>query len=501
MSGPRNLADLVAHTAARRPDHTALIADDVVLTWSELNGRIDAAAAGLLSLGVGTGDRVALQLGNGPDFPVAFFAALRAGLVAVPVAPDLPVPDLADRLEDSGAAVLITSQIAAIRAEHRAGLRLVVAGEVAPDGAHSLADMVAAGGTVPGPAGGDAGAVLSYPTGADAHPRGALLSHRALLANLDQLAGIEPAPLRSSDIVLLAVPLFHTFGLGPGLCWLARVGATGVLGGDGLDALPAHRVTAVLAAPGVYAHWIAETERNELARAFATVRLALSGSAPLPAAVADAVTAATSVVLHESYGQAETAPLLTTTLMSPHRKPGSVGRAVPGVQLWLRDEVGDPVDDGDPGEILVRGPSLFSGYWPDGARPLDADGWFATGDVGYLDQDGDLFLVGRKREVITVSGFTVYPAEVEAALQTHPAVAEVAVVGTPEETVTAFVVPDDEVAAEELIAWSGRSLARFKQPSRIEFVHELPHSATGRVRRIALRAEAAGGPAAPAEEN
>jgi long-chain acyl-CoA synthetase len=195
----------------------------------------------------------------------------------------------------------------------------------------------------------------------------------------------------------------------------------------------------------------------------------------------------------EGYGLTETAPVLTTTLVSEVAKAGSIGRPVPGVELRLLDERGRPVEDGDPGEIVVRGANLFSGYWPDGTDGPDADGWYPTGDIAVQDDDGDLHLVDRRRELVLVSGFNVYPREVEEVIATHPDVEEVAVIGIPHpytgESVKALVVlrPGARLSAEELIAHCARSLARFKCPTAVEFVAELPHSATGKVSKGRLR--------------
>jgi long-chain acyl-CoA synthetase len=196
----------------------------------------------------------------------------------------------------------------------------------------------------------------------------------------------------------------------------------------------------------------------------------------------------------EGYGLTETAPVLTTTLCSASAKPGSIGRPIPGVELRPLDDAGNEVDDDDPGEIVVRGDNVFSGYWPDGSGGADGDGWFRTGDVAYADDDGDLFLVDRVRELILVSGFNVYPREVEDVIGGHPDVAEVAVIGVPHpytgETVRALIVPvaDRDLTAEKVIEYAAGRLARFKCPTSVEFVPELPHSATGKVAKGRLRA-------------
>ncbi len=235
------------------------------------------------------------------------------------------------------------------------------------------------------------------------------------------------------------------------------------------------------------------------------MRAAISGAAPLDPVAARRFQEATGDVLAEGYGLTETAPVVTSTLASPSRKRGSIGRAIPGVTVKLVAANGDEIllaeddfDDlapgspgTDPGEIVVTGDNLFSGYWPDGRDGPDAEGWWATGDVAYADADGDLFLVDRLRELILVSGFNVYPYEVEQVLQSHPAVSEAAVLAEPHpytgQTVKAFVVTTSPVTVEELIAHCERNLARFKCPTAIEFRPALPHSATGKVRKAALR--------------
>jgi long-chain acyl-CoA synthetase len=236
------------------------------------------------------------------------------------------------------------------------------------------------------------------------------------------------------------------------------------------------------------------SQRDDLAEGLAGVRLMVSGAAPLPPATRAAISAGTGLVLHEGYGLTETAPALTTTLASAEAKDGSVGRPLPGVELRLVDDLGAVVDeDGDPGEVSVRGANLFSGYWPDGAEAPDADGWWGTGDVGYLDGDGDLFLVDRRKELVLVSGFNVYPREVEDVVATHPGVREVAVIAVPDlatgEAVKAIVVPEDGSGLTEgdVVEWCRARLARFKTPTVVELVDALPHSVTGKVAKRRLR--------------
>ncbi len=520
-----NLADLVRRAAAQRPDRTALIFRDRETTWSELDARVDAVAAGLVDLGLSAGDRVAVVLPNTPDFAVTFFGVLRAGLVALPINPGYTGRELTHALGDSGAVVLIgagaaTAAIAADRVDLPALRHIFIPGSDPVPGARPLAELAgtsAAGtgtadgtsaaedGATGGPAGADRLAVLLYTSGTGGQPKGAMLTHRAMLANLEQADRIEPKVIGPNDVVLLTLPLFHAYGLGPGLCAIAYHAAAGVLverfdPADTLEQVQRHFVSCVLGVPAMYMAWSLLPDVGE---AFSSVRVAVCGAAPLDPAAQHRLLNATRHHVFEGYGLTETAPVVTSTLVSPVPKPNSIGRPIPGVEVKLIGGDGqeievDEEDDGaspgtDPGEIWVRGPNLFSGYWPDGAGGPDPDGWWATGDVAYFDDDGDMFLVDRLGELILVSGFNVYPREVEDVLSGHPAVAEAAVIGVPHpytgQTVKAFVVltADADPSAEELIGYCERNLARFKCPTAIEFVGQLPHSATGKVRKVLLR--------------
>ena len=497
-----NVADLVRDAARRSGDKAAFVFHDRAMTWDEVDAAVSAVAAGLTSLGARPGDRVALQLGNTPDFPLVYFGVLRAGLVAVPVNTGYTRAELVHCLADCGATVLVTSrtgaEVALDVAHELDVLEHVVVADVdaAPAGASTL-DALLASAPAEGPAVGvgEDLAVVIYTSGTSGRPRGAMLSHRALLANLEQCAAIDPPVTAPDDVVLLVLPLFHIYGLNSALGAVAKHGATGVLSErfdpvETLELIRRHGVTNVVGAPPMYVAW---SMLPDVGDAFTSVRLAVSGAAPLPSDVLHRFLDATGHHVFEGYGLTETAPVLTTTLMSEVAKPASIGRAVPGIELRLLDEQGRAVEDGDPGEITVRGANLFSGYWPDGEGGPDADGWFATGDVAYVDHDGDLHLVDRRRELVLVSGFNVYPREVEDVLVRHPDIAEAAVLGIPHpytgESVKALVVlrPGARLSSDDVIAHCAASLARFKCPTAVEFVPELPHSATGKVSKGRLR--------------
>ena len=498
-----NLADLVRAAARRGPDRPALrgsgLGPDEAVTWGRLDALVDAAAAALRGLGLQPGDRVGLSLGNTLDFPVAYFGVLRADLVAVPLNPGYTGEELRWTLGDSGARALVGGTRAAEALEP-------VAAQL-PDLEHVLvaggswSELVAtaqpeAGAAPPDPVRqGEDLAVLLYTSGTSGRPKGAMLPHRALLANLAQTAAISPPVVVADDVVLLVLPLFHVYGLNAALGAVAWHGATGLLVErfDPVETLAEVRragVTNLVGAPPMYVAW---SMLPDVGDALSSVRLALSGAAPLPPAVLAAVHERTGRPVFEGYGLTETAPVVSSTLMSEVAKPGSIGRPVPGVELRLVDEQGRPVEEGDPGEVVVRGANVFAGYWPDGEGGPDADGWWATGDVAYLDGDGDLHLVDRRQELVLVSGFNVYPREVEDVLVQHPEVVEAAVLGIAHpytgEAVKALVVrtPGSRLTAEDVIAHCARSLARFKCPTAVEFVPSLPRGATGKVRKGTLR--------------
>jgi long-chain acyl-CoA synthetase len=502
--------DPVRTSAQRRADAPALIAGDTVITWAELDERVDLAAR-RLAVGTAPGDRVALVLGNTAEFAVAYFGVLRAGLVAVPLNPGYTADELTFALTDSGAARVVADDAVLGRLRLSEGVAVQVAGLASPSSSSSPSSEVASR----EPAEDDL-AVLLYTSGTSGRPKGAMLTHRALAANHDQLERIEPPVVGADDVVLLAIPFFHAYGLNTGLGAIAHHGACGVLV-DRFEPAPTlaliakHQVTAVIGVPSMYAAWSRVPSAGE---ELATVRTAVCGAAPLDPADAARFTAATGKTIMIGYGLTEAAPVLTTTAVSDREKVGSIGRPLPGVSLLLRTANGavlwrdgeaaaDEPDDldldlevsagTDPGEIVVRGANLFSGYWPDGHDGPDAEGWWGTGDIAHADADGDLVLVDRIGELILVNGFNVYPAEIERVLDAHPGVAEAAVIAIPDEATGqapyAYVVPalDPPPTPAELQVYCAGQLARFKLPAGIELVPELPHSAIGKVRKVALR--------------
>jgi long-chain acyl-CoA synthetase len=490
-----SLAALVRAAARRRPDAPAVVAGDQRLSWAELDAAVDRAAAGFAARGLAVGDRVAVQLPNGVDWLRAALGALRAGLVVVPVNTAYTDPELEYVLTDYGASLFVT-----------AGPREPVAGvPVCPgppdaDGPVTEVHVDAA-----------APSFLAYTSGTTGRPRGAILTAAALRANQEQCLAMTPPVVREDDRVLLVLPLFHVYGLNAGFGLVAATGACAVLQETfdprgSLTLMAEEQVTAVPGAPPMYQAWLAAADAlgsdAELRRGFAAMRMASSGAAPLPVDTWTAMRDRAAVTVWEGYGLTEASPVVASTLATGRAKPNCIGGPLPGLELELRDtattgstaEGLDPDDHLEgPGEIWVRGPNLFAGYWPDGADGPDAEGWLGTGDLAYRDADGDLHLVDRRSDLILVSGFNVYPAEVERVLDTHPAIAESAVIGVPDprtgSAVRAVVVlvPGAELTFEALQAHAAGSLARYKVPTSVHFLASLPHSLTGKVSRARLR--------------
>ncbi len=499
-----NIAERLRASAARLPDKAALLTTNGPVTYGELDARVDRAAAAFHAAGLTRGDRVALLLGNTPHFVEAFYAALRAGLVVVPINVTYTADEVAHILGDAGARVVVAGQAYAsvldgIRETLPALDDVVVAGASSPPmGTRTWRQFLAAGGQFePVEVAADDLALLPYTSGTTGRAKGAMLTHGNLLANHQQMAQTR-LRIQEHDIVLGVLPLFHIYALNVGMAFTLSRGATVLLVERfdplrTLETISEHRASVLIGAPPMYVAWVNTPGVGDVD--LACVRFAISGAAPLPRSVLERFDAELGIAIWEGYGLTETSPVLTTVAMGDVVRPGSVGRPVPDVELRLVDDAGRDVRPGDPGEVVVRGPNVFAGYWNQPAATaevVDDDGWFHTGDVGIAD-GGDLYLVDRKKDLILVSGFNVYPREVEEVLYRHPKVAEAAVIGAPHpytgETVRAVVVlrPGEEATAEEITDFCRRSLARFKCPEVVEFVPSLPHNASGKVLRRELR--------------
>ncbi len=467
-----NLSQLLTVQAERRPERLAVVEPGVrAVTWAELERRVDGVAAGLVAGGLLAGQRIGVDGPNSIAWVVAYLAALRAGLVVVPTDPAESVDDRDDLLAACGARAVLTTREAA------AGRIPVL--ELTEDGLTALSTAAAAVATPPDR---EALAVLATTLGTTADRKIVMLSHRALLAHLDHVGGY--GIVDADSVVLGALPFFHTYGLNAVLGVCLATGARLVLPDpstwDLLTVIEAEGVDNLPITPGLLYRLVHDEDAAERLSGVATV---VVGGAPLPWRLARRFTERTGLRVERGYGLTEASPGVTTTVGGEILGPFHVGRPLPGVEV----RVGDGRDPSEPGEVFVRGANLFSGYWPDGRGAVDEDGWFATGDLGFQTAE-ELFLVDRTREIVSVSGFTVYPSEIEQSIRQLPQVEAVAVVARGDSAgggLVAFVAgPDVSVA---LVTDFCRRLPVFKRPTEVRVVDDLPRGVTGVVRRAELR--------------
>jgi long-chain acyl-CoA synthetase len=471
----------------------ALVSPGRVTTYGTLREQVARMRGGLAARGIEPGDRVAIVAANNWYFVTAYLAVLGAGAIAVPLNPQSPAPEIEHELGQVSAelALIGPGGRQVMDALDRASLPGYRGAIEVPD----LLDGEAVPLVERGP---DDVAVLLFTSGTGGWPRPAMLTHGNLASNVDQVLANPLRPEGIDDIALCALPLFHVFGLNTVLGVTLREGGTAVLverfdPHSTLEQVAEHGVTMLTAVPTMWAAWA--DLRDARPDAMATVQVAVSGAAALDPSVRRAVRERFGVELTEGYGLTEASPAVTSGL--GHDAPdGSIGVPLPGVSVRLVDSLGEDALVGDPGEIWVKGPNVFPGYWHDEEATraaLTPDGWLRTGDMAVVDDHGFLSLVDRVKDVIIVSGFNVYPAEVEDVLMHHPGVEAAAVVAVPHphsgEAVRAFVVVEDGAHVDEdgLADHAARHLARYKCPSTFAFVDEIPQSVTGKVLRRALR--------------
>lgn len=523
MLPAHDLTALVREAAAEQSEKLAVVeSQGRSLTWAQLEDEVRRIATGLGETGIVAGHRVMIATGNRIEFVTTYLGVLRAQAVAVPVNPGATPFELARMIADSGSRLVVVDETTAAPVREALSLlkealegieegwdpdiltraaqaRVVTVGVEPAAGERAHHDLRSDSPReippLPDP---EKLACLLYTSGTTGRPRAAMLSHRALLANIEQVATVEPPMMHGDDVVLGVLPLFHVYGLNAVLGGVIRHRAKLVLAErfdpqGTLDLIEDEACSVVPVAPPVFGYW---RGIDGLEERLGPVRLILSGSAPLSTELILEFTDRTGIPIHQGYGLTEASPVVTSTLRSKSLQTGSVGAALQGVEIRLVDEAGRPVSgpaEDDPGEIQIRGANLFSGYWPDGDDGPDAEGWWSTGDVGFLDVTGDLFLVDRLKELVIVSGFNVYPSEVEDVIRDVPGVQETAVIGVDDmesgEAVVAYVVAHGDPATLESAVRDRchERLARFKQPSRIEIVAELPLTVTGKVQKGRLR--------------
>jgi acyl-CoA synthetase (AMP-forming)/AMP-acid ligase II len=496
------LTSFVLENAQRLGAHPALV-DGLGtrrLGYAELDDAVGRTAAGLAARRYARGDVFAIYSPNTVEYALAFHGAARLGGVTTTVNPLFTSDELASQLEDSHARCLFTTPALMDKARPaaaRAGLReVIVFGEA--DGGVPFAEVEATRGPVPHPALDPAEDVvaLPYSSGTTGLPKGVMLTHRNLVANILQFRAMFD--MTSDDVVIAVLPFFHIYGLQVILNGTLRSGATIVVLPrfeleSFLRAVQEHRVTVAFVVPPI----LLALAKHPAVDGYdlSSLRQVLSGAAPLGAELARAAAARLRCSVVQGYGMTETSPVTHTSIAAnAERKPGSVGGLAPDTEGKVVDpESGREVGAGEQGEICVRGPQIMKGYL---ARPeatlamIDGEGWLHTGDIGYADADGDFYVVDRLKELIKYKGCPVAPAELEALLLTHPAVADAAVIPSPDEEAgevpKAFVVTRAAVTADELMAFVAARVAPTKRVRRLEIIEQIPKSPSGKILRRVL---------------
>lgn len=461
------------------------------VTYGELSDLVEAQRVELARSGVRPGSMVALVAGNHLDFVVGLLAIMGVGAVVSPMLPTSPQPELERKLGAVGADVVLVGSDGAWLAERSLGLDiplLAVDLDLGPstggvDGEVPVATVAD-----------DSPAVVMATSGVSGDAKAAVLTHANLTWGQQALLD-NPEGINGDDVLLGTLPLSHIYGLNVVLLASLRAGATVVLQArfdapETLRLIKDHGITLVAGAPLMWKRMATAEGPDD---AFATVRRCTSGAASLADDVRRAAEQRFGITIGEGYGLTETSSLVSWSMGIPV-KPKSVGKPIEGISVVLVDDDGTPVDPGDVGEIVVRGPGVFTGYLdePEATEAvLSEDGWFWTGDLGVMDSDGYLYIVDRIKDIIIVSGFNVVPAEVEAVLRSHPAVDGAVVVGEPHpvtgETVIAHVSTTDELDPEDLAKHARAYLSEYKCPTDYRFVDELPVAATGKLIRRKLR--------------
>ncbi|WP_435953275.1 long-chain-fatty-acid--CoA ligase FadD [Dryocola sp. BD626] len=532
----QSLVDMFEQATVRYADQPAFVNMGEVMTFRKLEERSRAFAAYLQQgLGLQKGDRVALMMPNLLQYPVALFGILRAGMVVVNVNPLYTPRELEHQLNDSGAsAIVIVSNFAhtlekvvdKTQVKHviltRMGDQLSAAkGTVVnfvvkyikrlvpkyhlPD-AISFRSALHNGYRLqyikPEVISTDL-AFLQYTGGTTGVAKGAMLTHRNMLANLEQVrAAYSPLLYERKELVVTALPLYHIFALTMNCLLFIELGGQNLLITNPRDIpglvkeLGKYKFTAMTGVNTLFNALLNNKEFQQLD--FSSLHLSAGGGMPVQHVVAERWEKLTGRYLLEGYGLTECAPLVSANPHDIDYHSGSIGLPVPSTEVKLIDDEGNEVPAGEPGELCVKGPQVMLGYWqrPDATDEIMLDGWLRTGDIATMDEEGFMRIVDRKKDMILVSGFNVYPNEIEDVVMQHPGVLEVAAVGVPGgasgETVKIFVVKKDRALSEEsLVTFCRRHLTGYKVPKLVEFREELPKSNVGKILRRELRDEAA----------
>ena len=494
----QNLASILTDAASRFPQRAALKLDDVMVPYAGLDA-MSARVAGLLAeRGVEPGDRIALVMPNIPQMAFVYYGVLRYGAVVVPMNPLLKAREVAYHLQDSGARLVFAWEGVADEVGRGAGEAGGV--DVVPVDSTTFPALLGTVEPYSGvyPVGGGDTAVILYTSGTTGRPKGAALTHHNLRTNAEVARNLVDT--RETDVIFGGLPFFHVFGQTAALNSAVLAGACISLlprfdAGKALRIIERDGVTIFQGVPTMYVGMLRHPEVSSVD--LGSVRGAITGGSAMPVEVLHEFERVFPTQLLEGYGLSETAPIVSFNQPGPGRVAGSIGKVVQGTEVRMLDPEGREVPVGDIGELAVRGDGVMKGYWnnDDATAAAIPDGWFRTGDLARFDEEGNIYIVDRKKDMILRGGYNVYPREVEEVLYTHPAVAEAAVIGVPDdlhgEEVVAVVGlkeefrTEDEAAAHRLALdirdFAKEHLAAYKYPRRVELTDALPKGPTGKI--------------------
>jgi long-chain acyl-CoA synthetase len=494
-----NLASLLTESAERSPDAPAIRLGEAELSYAQLDDLSARLASLLGEKGIEPGDRVGVMLPNVPQFPVAYYGVLRAGATVVPMNVLLKRREIAFYLEDSGAKLLLAWHGFAEEAQAGAAEAGAEPIEVEPTSfAATLAELE------PTPAlaetSEDDTAVILYTSGTTGKPKGAELTHANLWRNADVM-GRTTGEIGASDVVFGGLPLFHSFGQTVAMNASLKVGACLTLvpkfdPGEALATMQRDGVTHFYGVPTMFGALLHHPERESFDTS--SLRICITGGAAMPVEVLRGFEDAFGAKVMEGYGLSETSPVACSNHPDRERKAGSIGTPIEGVEMRVVDENDEEVAQGEVGEIVIRGHNIMKGYWqrPEATEEAMRGGWFHSGDMARIDEDGYFFIVDRKKDLIIRGGYNVYPREVEEVLYEHPKIREAAVVGVPHdewgEEIGAAVVPmeGEELSPEEISAYVKERIAAYKYPRVVWFLDDLPKGPTGKILKREIEAPA-----------
>ena len=492
-----NLAAALTAGTARSPERIVVRQDDQTLTFAQLDGATAAFAGHLRERGIGPGDRVAMSLPNIPAFAVVYYGVLRLGAIVVPMNPLFKPREVTFYLEDSGASLLVGMAGDAQTGAQQAGTDFLdvttlpqVLAQATPD--PQVADRDGAD-----------TAVILYTSGTTGRPKGAELTHDNLLTN-HEVSGRTLLEVSPDDVIMGCLPLFHVFGMTCALNVAIAAGATLTMiprfdPGRVLEVITRDTVTVFEGVPTMYGAVLAVAKAAPAGSVdLSSLRVCISGGSSMPLELMRAFEERFDCVILEGYGLSETSPVATFNKPNAVRKPGTVGTAIEGVQVQIVDPEGAQVPRGEVGEVVIAGHNIMRGYWnrPDATAEAIRDGWFHTGDLGRMDDEGYVSIVDRTKDMIIRGGYNVYPREIEEVLYEHPAIAEAAVVGIPDshlgEEIRAYAVlePGAQASPEEVIAYVKERVAAYKYPRSVRIVEALPKGATGKILKRELPRDA-----------